>query len=280
MSLDRLISLYAVQPLSRILPFRKNSQLAILMYHSISEQDEGNVHPYFRLCTPPELFKDQLALLERGEYSVLPLRRAMEQHAAGTLTGKNVVITFDDGFKDFQTHAFPLLRHHGFPATVFLPVDYISQPGPHLGGREHLSWNDVLELSAQGVTFGSHTLSHPQLSSLLPDRVEDELRRSRETLENRLGQAVEAFSYPYAFPENRKPFVAALRACLLRCGYRFGVTTRIGTVSQSSDLLFLPRIPVNAGDDSDFFKAKLEGHYNWIYSVQLFSKRFREAVLS
>jgi peptidoglycan/xylan/chitin deacetylase (PgdA/CDA1 family) len=280
MALDRIISLYAVKPLFRILPIRKKPLFVILMYHSISNQDEGAVHPYYRLCTPPKLFDAQLTLIKELGYSVLPLGQAVEQFTAGTLAGKNAVITFDDGFKDFYSNGFPLLNRHGFTATVFLPVDFISHPGPHLGGREHLSWTEVLELSAKWVSFGSHTLTHRQLYSLSQDEMETELRRSKKTIESHLGLSVDSFSYPYAFPENRKAFIATLKACLQQCGYRLGVTTKIGTVTRDSDVFFLPRIPVNAGDDRLFFKAKIEGHYDWIHSFQILSKRFRKKLFS
>jgi peptidoglycan/xylan/chitin deacetylase (PgdA/CDA1 family) len=97
-----------------------------------------------------------------------------------------VVLTFDDGYLDFYTQAFPVLRQYGFTATVFLPTDYIDSSKPGLKGKYHLTWDLVRELSQSGIDFGSHTCSHPQLYELSPAEIESELRKSKETIEFQL----------------------------------------------------------------------------------------------
>ncbi len=75
-----------------------------------------------------------------------------------------MVITFDDGFADFYTNAFPLLNRYGFSATVYLPTAYIGKSAREFKGVECLTWDQVRALDRAGVEFGSHTVSHPQLS--------------------------------------------------------------------------------------------------------------------
>ena len=79
---------------------------------------------------------------------------------------KYVVLTFDDGYRDFYTEAFPVLRSYGFTATVFLPTAYIDGKRPGLRDKEHLTWDHARELSAAGISFGSHTVNHPELREL------------------------------------------------------------------------------------------------------------------
>lgn len=97
-----------------------------------------------------------------------------------------VVLTFDDGYLDFYTQAFPVLRRYGFTATVFLPTAYIDGKRPGIRGKEHLNWDQVRELHSAGVDFGSHTVNHPQLYDLGWPDIEYELRVSKEAIESQL----------------------------------------------------------------------------------------------
>ncbi len=99
-----------------------------------------------------------------------------------------VVLTFDDGYLDFYTEAFPILQQYGFHATVFLPTIFIDGKRPGLRGKEHLNWDQVRELRTVGITIGSHTCSHPQLYDLPLDKIEQELHRSKESIEFHLNQ--------------------------------------------------------------------------------------------
>jgi peptidoglycan/xylan/chitin deacetylase (PgdA/CDA1 family) len=133
-------------------------------------------------------------------------------------------------------------------------------------------------LNTAGIEFGSHTVTHPKLKELGPAAVEEELRRSKETIEDKLGAEAASFSYPFAFPETMRPFVAAIKDTLLQCGYKIGVSTAIGAATAADDRFFLPRLPVNLSDDLRLFRAKLEGGYDWLYNLQRLKKSFDTAV--
>ena len=90
-------------------------------------------------------------------------------------------------------------------------------------------------------------------------------------------QPVEAFCYPYKFPEQDGRFVSNLSQNLQSAGYDYCVSTRIGTINAADDILALKRIPVNSGDDLPFFTAKLSGTYDWVYGIQLLAKKVRRA---
>jgi peptidoglycan/xylan/chitin deacetylase (PgdA/CDA1 family) len=188
---------------------------------------------------------------------------------------KYVVITFDDGFRDFYINAFPILQKYGFTATVFLPTKYITDHSQKMDGKEHLSWDEVAELSRQGITFGSHTVGHFQLRDLDKASIKYEIEYSKQVMDSKTDGHTESFSYPFAFPEEDKELTNYLTATLAAYGYKYGVSTRIGRASAADPIYFLKRLPVNSRDDLAFFKAKLEGGYDWLYGVQLKSKIIR-----
>jgi peptidoglycan/xylan/chitin deacetylase (PgdA/CDA1 family) len=263
---DRLATISLFHPVRRILS--PQSGIPILMYHSIGSTTSNHRHPYFETSTSPEEFERQIRFLRDNGYKTIALPEVL----CGESGERRVVITFDDGFEDFYTKAAPILAASGFTATMFLATGYIGDPPFTFKGIRCLSWPQVRELQQAGMTFGSHTVTHPQLCKLSPGAVKDELRISRESIEQHLGCAADSFSYPYAFPEADIDFKKRFRAALIEAGYRSGVSTSIGIACDRSDPLFLERLPVNTWDDPALFRAKLEGGYNWLGTVQHASK--------
>lgn len=288
MRLDRALTLYFARLLYGLSRRASGCGVPILMYHSISSAAEHGVTPYYRTVTTPEVFALQMRLLAESGYEVLTLSQALARLSAsrrvedGTHTGKPlntsfkrapVVVTFDDGFRDFYTTAFPIMERHGFKATVFLSTAFIG--GRFLTGGECLGIREIQELSAQGIEFGSHTVNHPQLRDLARSEVLAELVVSKGEIENIVSQEVTSFSYPFQFPEEDRVFVRELGDLMTAAGYRSGVTTAIGTASRDDDPRFLKRLPVNGCDDAALLRAKLSGEYDWMHSVQLTSKHLR-----
>ena len=248
-------------------------RIPILMYHSISDLDESARRPYYRIATNARIFQAQLQFLRADGYQSIGLQEAVNV-MEGAVPGpeKPVVLTFDDGYQDFHTAAFPILTRFGYSATVFLPTAYIGDTPRAFNGLECLTWSQARELQAAGVEFGSHTVSHPQLRTLRADGIRDELRGSKQTIEEKLGRPVRSFSCPYAFPETDRQFKQTLRATLEEAGYQNGVSTILGSAGRRSDRFFLERLPVNSGDEARFFRAKLEGAYDWLHAPQFAAK--------
>jgi peptidoglycan/xylan/chitin deacetylase (PgdA/CDA1 family) len=278
--LDRTISLYLGHPYARVFGTKRSACVPILMYHSISENLFGMSHPYFHINTLPRVFSAQMRWLQQSGYRTLGLGEALEGLEVNADLRKAVVLTFDDGYRDFYTEALPVLKQCGFTATIFLATDRIRETPARIEGADYLTWSDARELHSEGIRFGAHTVTHPDLRSLGPDELEQELGRSKEIIEDCLGTRVESFSYPHGFPEEDKEYGEYVRDLLCNLGYDNGVTTILGRASRKSERYFLPRLPVNSYDDAAFFRAKVEGGYDWLHWPQLLKKyAFHHAVL-
>jgi len=279
--MDRWLTLSIVAPLSGVLPSSRGMaagmSIPILMYHSIADDVDDTVHPYFRTVTTPASFARQIEFLREQGYEAVTLSEATRMlhdpvyPAAGH--AKRVVLTFDDGFRDFYTTACPILERAGFSATVFLASAYIDKP--FLTGRDCLRASEVRELCDKGIEFGSHSASHRRLVELSRDELVEEVVASKEAIQGITGKEVTLFSYPYRFPEENLAFTRSLGELLAKSGYRAGVTTSIGRPRPVDDWRFLPRLPINDCDDARLLRAKLEGHYDWLRAGQLMRKRSR-----
>lgn len=268
---DRFASLYCFRPLQKLRAGR--TRIPILMYHGISDSDDSSRHPYYRTSTTPRVFAEHMRFLHESGYQSISLIEARRRISAGSATeDRAVVITFDDGFQDFYTAAFPVLSRFGFSATMFLPTAYVAHDVRKFKGVECMTWSHVRELQRAGTQFGSHTVTHPQLKNLGPEELEKEIRCSKESIEQELGSLVASFAYPYAFPETDRAFQRQLGDVLERNGYQNGVSTIIGTADRTGDRFFMKRLPVNSSDDNALFRAKLEGGYDWLHTLQYVSK--------
>jgi peptidoglycan/xylan/chitin deacetylase (PgdA/CDA1 family) len=273
---DRLVSLRVVRPLRRISSSPAAMRIPILMYHSIAELGADSRHPYFGTVTSPAVFEQQMRYLHENGFGTLsPADIFANGETSIRIVRKPVIITFDDGFRDFYTHAQPILAKYGFTAIVYLPTAYIQKTTATFKGLDCLTWNEVRELSRAGVLFGSHTVTHPILKEVSHDQLEAELRDSKTTIENELGFAIDSFAYPYAYPQHNREFVQRLRSVLVDAGYQNGVSTIIGSTHGIEDRFCLKRLPANSWDDPTFFAAKLDGDYDWLGNVQYLSKSLK-----
>jgi peptidoglycan/xylan/chitin deacetylase (PgdA/CDA1 family) len=210
------------------------------MYHRVAERgpralDRHRLHP--------EQFEEQLDFLRDAGFYGISLedwRRACE--ARRPLPGQAVLLTFDDGYRDFAETAWPLLERYGFPATVFLVAGRVNGSStwdsPLGGDAPLLGWDEVRELRDRGVEFGSHTLSHPALRGLSNADVVRELLASKALIEERLGEPVSGIAYPYGDVD------AAIAHLAGACGYTYGLTCEPGRAALQCPLLGLPRIEV------------------------------------
>lgn len=276
---DRFATLYLVNPLRRSASPDKPA-IPILMYHSISD-DAETVHPYYRTSTSPQQFALQMKYLHENGYTACSPAQAIQQLQQQAQPGaKHVVITFDDGFRDFYQHAFPALSQYGFSAMMFLPTAYIGDRTLQFKGKDCLTWAEVRELNNHGILFGSHTVTHPQLRELSVPALNEEIANSKATIEEKLGSAVDSFAYPYAFPQTDSDFTSMLRDSLRRAGYQNGVSTIVGRMDRNSEPLFLERLPVNSCDDQALLSAKLAGAYDWISTSQYVTKMVKSRLRS
>lgn len=277
MRLDRQLTVGIVRPLRALARPARGATLPILMYHSISDDLDARRDPYYRTVTSPARFRRHMETLHRRGYRALTLSQAVRELAEQVRpdAAPAVVVTFDDGYADFRTAAFPVMRDLGIAATVFVSTGFLGKP--FIDGRPCMSAGDIVALAEQGVEIGSHTVTHPQLHGVSAAQRHDELANSRQAITALIGKPVASFSYPFRFPSEAPAFTAALVAELADCGYRQGVTTTIGVARHGDPEYLLRRLPVNDCDDDAFFDAKLDGHYDWLRLPQAARKQLRAA---
>ena len=165
------------------------------------------------------------------------------------------MLTFDDGFRDFSQHAWPLLRRHGFGATLFVVSDFAGRENEwDTGGHNTsplLSWDELRTLHADGVAIGSHSASHLFLSALSPADVVREATVSRMAIQREIGARITAFAYPHGAED------AAVQHLIGACGYLYGLSRRPGASELTDPLLALPRIEIRGDDTMEEFIRKL-----------------------
>ncbi|GAB4233160.1 MAG: hypothetical protein Kow00109_05810 [Acidobacteriota bacterium] len=270
-SLDRFVTLGFFRPLARLGLYRPEQGVPILMYHSISAADEPGVSPYYRLNTSPRRFRQQMQWLREAGWRIVPVEEALGAAAGGR---RVAALTFDDGYRDFLTAAWPILAEFGYPATVYLPTGRVDEGG-EFRGKPLLNWKEVRWLADQGIDFGSHTVHHVKLGEVTPEEAMWELVESRRRLEDELGRPVKGFSLPYAFPEGNPGVCNDLMAAVQAAGYRYLLTTRLGRHRVEETVWRVRRLPCNDSDDRSLLLAKLAGLYDWLYPLQRFVKRVR-----
>jgi len=213
----------------------KAMSIPILTYHSID--DSGSA-----ISIAPALFRQQMAHLAEHGWQTLTLSEATRLLASGKPTPPGtVVLTFDDGFENVYTEAFPVLERYGFHATVFLITDFCGGvidgygPSAATGRLPVMDWPAVAEMHTYGVEFGAHTLTHPNLTRLSPQAAEHEMLTSKTVIQNRLGAVVDTFAYPYGC------FNGAVKT-IARRHFLSAVSTRLGRAHSHADLHALRRM--------------------------------------
>lgn len=208
--------------------FSEPEGIPVLNYHQINDRDEN------LLTVSTAEFEEQMAWLEENGYRTITaaeLADALE--GKGTLPKKPVLITFDDGYVDNYECAFPILKRHGMKAIIFLISDYVGGYYPN-----YLTWEQVHEMQAGGVEFGSHTLDHSVLTELSPEEATRQLRDSKRAIERRIGRPVEYLAYPCGYVNG--DIVARVKAE----GYRAAFTVDFGNAKRGDDPLTLKRVPI------------------------------------
>lgn len=238
------------------LDYAHRNRLRILMYHSISDT------PGDRLAVRPAMFAAQIQHLAERGYVVDSLQVAGANLRAKRDLRKRIVLTFDDGYRDFLTTAAPILQRYGFPATLFLVTGQFcqkrgeAQPG---SGPVRLTEEQVLLVKSMGYGLGSHTETHVDLTTANEETVTRELQESRAMIE-KWGESFFAFAYPGG-RFTRREREAVERAgydCALIVGGRWGN-------GPETDRFLIKREPVLASDTIQRFAQRVYGYYEWHY---------------
>lgn len=246
--------------LTRFAAWWNRKRVTILCYHGVTERVKRHPNDPSGLHVRADRFEAQLNYLRR-HYQVISLAKFLEARRTNApLPHKSVVLTFDDGYRNFLTGALPRLIERQMPVSVFLITDRIrAESQSDLNGwsevddETFLSWDEVRALNKHGVEFGSHTCSHRKLSQLAPTDVEKELRVSHQEIGKRLSQATMPLAFPYGIHSN--PVIAMARELPYTCA----LTTDAGTNGPSTDLFLLRRNLIGDDDDEALFAARVSG---------------------
>lgn len=225
-------------------------RLAVLAFHSISS-DSGPT------SIPPATFRMQLdALAERGFRTMTCAE--FSGWCDGRIDGaKRVLITFDDGYADFATAAFPRLRERGFSAVVFVPTGKLGKredwDGAHRPPRPLMDWPTVVELARAGIEFGGHGVTHSDLTRLPPERRRAEIEGSARELADRLGHRPRCFAAPYGR-------VSAATVATIAQTYEAAFGTRFARAMIQGNRFDVPRIEMHYFRNARNWREFLQGH--------------------
>lgn len=236
--------------LSRPSPLRHAARLSaqprdglvpVLMYHSFSS---AATPAFRRFAVPPERFRAHLEHLTAAGYTTYTYGQLVSAFATGTtLPGRPVVITVDDGFRDFATVALPALIEHGMTATLFVTTGCTGSTARFLtrdgeGNRPMLGWTELAAAADAGVEIGAHTVSHPELDRIRLARLRAEVATPKLVLEQRLGVPVGSLAYPYGYYNRR------VRDAARAAGYTSACTVLDLACEAGDDLFALTRLTV------------------------------------
>lgn len=222
-------------PTRQIATARAGAGVPILMYHYVRVNPDPRDEIGYGLSVPPAAFAAHMTFLADRGYRVVPMRELNQFIGTGKLpTEKWAVLTFDDGYRDAYTDAWPVLKKLGFGATIFMIADLVDNP-------RYLTREQLRELSAAGIEIGSHSTSHPELPALNAVRLRYEVVGSREILERLLGRPVVSFCYPSGHSN------AAVRQAVQAAGYSSAVTVEPGLFRGRADRFQIPRVRVYGG---------------------------------
>lgn len=201
--------------------------------------------------TAPRKFERQVAYLKKKGFEFYTASELMKFFLAnGEFPQKAIALTFDDGWKDNYLNAFPVLKKYGARATVFLVPAVIGQTTDAItadgeGAREHLSEKDILEMSAGGIEFASHSYSHKLFDRTPNEEIEFEVTESKRFIENLTQKECATFAYPAGF------FTDFAKEAVRRAGYAAAFTTCYGA-PDNSDLYALNRVEILRRDSYPF----------------------------
>ena len=202
------------------------SKILVLNYHQINNS-------FTPLAVPVNDFDAQMSYLsEQGYVTITPDELAEGLEGNLNLPEKPVLITFDDGYIDNYTNAFPILKKYGFRATIFIIPGFTSQ------NPKYMTWEQLKEMEQNGIVMQSHTLNHKALEELPDDEIRSELLNSKLILEEQLGHEINFLAYPTG------TYNVHIAGIARDVGYKGAYTIKYGNVDLGSNMYALERVPI------------------------------------
>ena len=244
-----------------VCPARNTQDVAVLMYHSISQTDN-----YYAVAPP--MFAQHMRYLKAQYCPVRLVEVAEFVTGQGTLPDRAIAVTFDDGYADFFTNAFPLLEKYGIPATLFVCAGHVERQalGNHL---PLLSWEQIRALQHSGlIEIGSHALTHQTLTRLSREDAATEIAASRAIIGHQCGISPCCFAYP------KGQFNLTVVQLVEQAGYQAAVTVEAHLVqgghphaARAQAQFMMPRMQIDRLTSLRILQTKLTRASNWHYAV-------------
>jgi len=252
---------------TRLVAWWNRRQVRILCYHGVTRRLDRILHNPHKLHVRYDRFAAHLDHLQR-RYRVISLGEYLAARREGRrLPDYSVILTFDDGYRNFLTVIAPCLAARAMPASVFLVTDRLRQNGdPNMNGHWTpaddelcLSWTEAQNLRRQQpIEFGSHTCSHTELPSLPPQETVREIRDSYTAIVANTDNREVALAYP------RGKYSELIVEQARSTGYACALTTDVGTNDMRSDLFTLKRILIGDDDNKAAFAVRVSGLAQWL----------------
>ncbi|MDX9829088.1 MAG: polysaccharide deacetylase family protein [Anaerolineae bacterium] len=229
----------------------RQARVPILMYHHIQDAPPGSNALRRDLSVSPQNFEAQLRYLQQEGYQTVSLYDLVLHLTVGEpLPERPIILTFDDGYADAYTQAFPLLQHYGFTGTFFLTSAPIDANNPAF-----LSWDNVREMHEAGMAMEVHSYDHSDLRSRGYQFLVYQTLGPKEAIEERTGARCRFFAYPSGRYDDHVIDV-------LRSAHYWGAVAIEQGATHSSDGLFhLRRVRIQGNDALSDFVHKL--NLNW-----------------
>ena len=221
-------------------------RLPVLLYHDIAPRKSAR---FPSLTVSPARFERHVRWLSRRGYvGITPSDWLAWRDGRRALPPKPVLFTFDDAYADIATYALPVLRRYGFGAAVFVITGRIG--GTTWDGAPLMAADEIRHWSSEGIEFGAHTRTHPDLRRLPPSEIESEVKGSARDLEQLLARPVVSFAYPYGDYDD-----LVLRH--VASAFDLAFTTDKGLNTLGTDLHLLRRTMVQANDSLVDLESRL-----------------------
>ena len=229
--------------------FAAKHPLRVLMYHRVSAQ--GMADP---MTVPVNTLETQLHYLQQEGYHAILLSELVNYIQQGTpLPEKPVLISFDDGYRDNFTAAYPVFEKYGIKANIFLVPAFLQQPSPGPKGETsaYLHLKDIHDMDARLVEYGLHSFDHKNYKTLTDTAIETDLRDCKSALTGMGVPFQPCLAFPYgAYPKKnaarRRQFLETLAGNRIVAAFRIG--NRLNALPLSNPLL-IQRLDIQGGYD-------------------------------
>ena len=202
-----------------------------MTFHSVRKSHTEELGPSGELTLPDDVFEKVIRDLKVAGYNSINCQELFAHLSSGKpLPSKPVLLSFDDGFKDFYTDAFPILKKHNVTAISYIVYSF-------LDGQDYMSWDQAREVAGHNlIEIGSHTLNHAYLPGIQEEYATNELVLSKKNLEADFGVKVTSFAYPYGNYDKKT------LELVKKAGYTNAVTVELGNIVNSDHMFELKRI--------------------------------------